>query len=90
VSAERFMDAGAASFLGGEAAPADCHACVGKPCPSDEQIATGWICECGHEWDPHEVDYDGRFVLGGCARCERNAQPTVLDVLIAREPLRAP
>jgi hypothetical protein len=91
VSAKGVEDAGTASSLGSEAVPAERRQrCLGNACPTDDQIEAGWVCECGHGWDPHEVEYNGRFVLGVCHICERNAQPTVLEVRCAREPLRAP
>lgn len=64
--------------------------CKGRLYPNDAQVADGWLCECGHSEEPHEVGYDGRWIIETCNQCEKNAEPRVLDVLIEREPLRLP
>ncbi len=59
--------------------------CAGRKGPTDAEVESGWTCDCGHDFDQHDFDFDYNFkvTIETCGRCEH--MPRLLR--LAAEPL---
>lgn len=66
--------------------------CVGREIPTEQEVEADWVCECGHDFDSHDFNFDGAMSakpgtfwlkIETCGGCEH--MPRLLR--LAAEPL---